>query len=629
MEERVVRTMLSTIGPGGEGEEEDSTDDEFSDASDVDGILFERNNNRQMMTPSLKLPTDVTAETVSNDVSLEEALEEGRQMMIKFIDNRFDEAVEFIFQKGSQNFIYAAGMGVIKSIECLMTMNTSHIQEAINYMKFANEFSNQRRKRHSYTSMISSSLFRSFDYNSYTDEEAHAELIYAGTQIALGLLSIIEDQSIYGIINAAFTIRSSHSTYKECLNILNSKTNWSSDKLREHFESGTRLGIGAFDLFVSMFPNKLAKLLEYVGFHSDRDVALDELNKSVNLPDGYMYDLSSILLSTYYGFVEYFYGVGEGEVEFFEKQSKVWARRTPNSSIARIGLAIQQQITGNPDGAIDLYKKCVFDSSETFKQLELAAYWGVAGCHFMKGEWADAAHHINILREGCKWSPALFTYLYAIFQLMRVEEEGRLELVPEISECFKAIPKLKRTVGGRKVFHEKIVIERSKRYRNNVTDMIIPPLELLYIWNMFNMMCGRKELIEPFIKRIDNKFATYKGDKDDDDACLDAYAYLIFMRGVCLRHLGQSDDAIRCFQDVLSCKKRIEHETHLLPQACFEIGSIERKKGNLTEAKKWLKRAKDDYSNYMTEVMIQHRTHHLLKCIKKERRERQEDDDDD
>src|SRR5256885_890421 len=88
-------------------------------------------------------------------------------------------------------------------------------------MKFSDQFSNQLRKRHSYTSMISSSLFRSFDYNSYTDEEAHAELIYAGTQIALGLLSIIEDQSIYGIINAAFTIRSSHSTYKECLNIPN------------------------------------------------------------------------------------------------------------------------------------------------------------------------------------------------------------------------------------------------------------------------------------------------------------------------------------------------------------------------------------------------------------------------
>lgn len=105
---------------------------------------------------------------------------------------------------------------------------------------------------------------------------------------------------------------------------------------------------------------------------------------------------------------------------------------------------------------------------------------------------------------------------------------------------------------------------------------------------------------------------------ESSDTCLDAYAYLMFMRGVFLRHLSQTDDAIECFKDVLSCKKRIDQETHLLPQACFEIGSIMRKSGNLVEAKKWLKKARDDYSNYMTEVMIQHRCSHMLKCIKKE-----------
>lgn len=90
-----------------------------------------------------------------------------------------------------------------------------------------------------------------------------------------------------------------------------------------HFESGVRLGIGAFDLFVSMFPNKLAKLLEYVGFHANRDVALIELNKSVNLTDGLLYDVSSILLSTYYGFVEFFYGCGETDLSFFDRNAKV------------------------------------------------------------------------------------------------------------------------------------------------------------------------------------------------------------------------------------------------------------------------------------------------------------------
>lgn len=92
----------------------------------------------------------------------------------------------------------------------------------------------------------------------------------------------------------------------------------------------------------------------------------------------------------------------------------------------------------------------------------------------------------------------------------------------------------------------------------------------------------------------------------------------MFMRGVCLRHLGQTEDAVQCFEDVLSCKKRIDSETHLLPQSCFEIGSIKRKAGHLLEAKKWLKRARDDYSNYLTELMIDHRSNHLLKCIKHE-----------
>lgn len=467
------------------------------------------NNNEKIITPGMNLD-EKHEKLTHNDIPLEEALEDGRQMLINFIDNRFDETVEKLFEKGDKNFIYAAGMGVIKSIAGILSMSTEAIEEAMNYMKFANEFASNMRKKHSYTSY----LFRySFDYNLYTDEEAHAELIFAGTQIALGLLSIIGDQSIYGIINAALTIRSSHTTYKECLNILNYKTNWSSERVREHFESGTRLGIGAFDLFVSMFPNKLAKLLEYVGFHSDREVALVELNKSVDLPDGYMYDLSSILLSTYYGFVEYFFGCGEAHIDFFEKQSKVWARRTPNSSIARIGLAIHQQITGNPDEAIDLFNKCVFDSSKAFKQLELASYWGLCGCYTIKRDWASAAKYVGTLKDNSKWSPALFTYLYAVFQFMVMKEQNQPQLEEEISNCLKRIPQLKRTVGGRKVFHEKIVIDRSKRYANCVQEMILPPFELIYIWNMFQMMYGKEELIQPFLDMIDNEFINYKNDK--------------------------------------------------------------------------------------------------------------------
>lgn len=97
-----------------------------------------------------------------------------------------------------------------------------------------------------------------------------------------------------------------HSSFRECAYIFKNKLNWDSTIARMHFESGTRLGIGSFDLIISFFPTKLAKLLEYIGFNSDRDLAIDELTQAVNLVDGLYYDISSILLSAYYGFLGWF-----------------------------------------------------------------------------------------------------------------------------------------------------------------------------------------------------------------------------------------------------------------------------------------------------------------------------------
>lgn len=66
-----------------------------------------------------------------------------------------------------------------------------------------------------------------------------------------------------------------------------------------------------------------------------------------------------------------------------------------------------------------------------------------------------------------------------------------------------------------------------------------------------------------------------------------------------------------------------------MPQSCFELGLIEKKLGNYSACKKWLKRARDDYDNYMTEVMIQYRTQHLLKQLKSDAKDGRCKDNDD
>ncbi|XP_074598326.1 tetratricopeptide repeat protein 39A-like isoform X2 [Brevipalpus obovatus] len=541
--------------------------------------------------------------------SLDDALQEGRELMKMFINNKMEEVLPILQEKSTSNMIYALGVAAVRFFEAILTLDKDYLHSTIEAFKYSAAFADSLRHK-SYTSFIFTP-----NYDSYSDEECHAELCYAKSLLLWGLVTALEDQSIYGFINGALKIRASHQAYKECLNILKIKNSWESEISRMHFESGTRLGIGAFDLVISFFPTKMAKLLEFVGFNSDRDVALGELNQSVALVDGLLYDVTSILLSGYYGFLEYFYGLGEGDVDFFDRSSKIWLIRTPDSAIVKLGLGLREQIIGNPDKAIDFYLQCI--NGQTFwKQLNFACYWEMVWSYAMKCDWQNAAIYAKLLKDDCRWSPAMFTYLYSVFLFMVMEECNLPDLEEEISRNLLRIPQLKRRFGGKRAFHEKLVIERSRKYHNKVKQLLLPPFELLYIWNIFNMMSNNSCLLKPFIERIEAKLMLHDGDKENESARLDRYSYLIFMKGVCYRHLNSLTKATDCFKEVLNCKKRIEDETHLLPQSCFELGMINRKLGKPTEAKKYLKKARDDYSGYITETMIHYRVQCALTSLK-------------
>lgn len=99
----------------------------------------------------------------------------------------------------------------------------------------------------------------------------------------------------------------------------------------------------------------------------------------------------------------------------------------------------------------------------------------------MKCNWDEAAKYAKILKDECKWSPAMFAYLYSVFLFMVMEQEAdeserRKQLIEEISENFKRIPQLKRKFGGKRTFHENIVIERSKKFADQVENLLLPPL---------------------------------------------------------------------------------------------------------------------------------------------------------
>lgn len=113
-------------------------------------------------------------------------------------------------------------------------------------------------------------IIKKANYDMYSEIEVHAELCFAEISILRSLLSFMEDGSLKNLIKNALRIRACYKTYKKCEMIIDHRT-WQNDRMKEHFESGVFLGIGAFDLVISLLPSKIIKLLEFIGFTANRE----------------------------------------------------------------------------------------------------------------------------------------------------------------------------------------------------------------------------------------------------------------------------------------------------------------------------------------------------------------------
>lgn len=48
------------------------------------------------------------------------------------------------------------------------------------------------------------------------------------------------------------------------------KRQWEKTGSRMHFESGVRMGVGTFNLMVSLLPARVIRLLEFIGFSGNK-----------------------------------------------------------------------------------------------------------------------------------------------------------------------------------------------------------------------------------------------------------------------------------------------------------------------------------------------------------------------
>lgn len=179
------------------------------------------------------------------------------------------------------------------------------------------------------------------------------------------------------------------------------------------------------------------------------------------------------------------------------------------------------------------------------------------------------------------------------------------------------MPSLKRTFGGKKAFHEKLVLGRSLAFAENPDGLVLAPFEVVYMFNFIQWTRGKKELIEPLLERVEAKLEPlsrlFPG---EDPKYFDKLAYLIFLKGVFVKLSGNYKKATALFSEVFEMRDKIENDVHLAAQAAYELGLIHRTLQNYELASEWINKAKHDFSGHYSETMINYRSDLALESIK-------------
>ena len=272
-----------------------------------------------------------------------------------------------------------------------------------------------------------------------------------------------------------------------------------------------------------------------------------------------------------------------------------------------------QQLHGNAKEAIVLFNKCKAAQDEVLG-VHNVCNWDLLWSYAILGDWQNAAACAKQLSEKCNWSKATNLYQFACFQHMIMLEQDRPELLDEIREALKRVPEVRKRIIGRTIPPEKFAITKANAFLSGEEEMILPALELFYIWNIYGSAVRNPELLDPLLHKLETTMSPLKGTNEQ-------YFVLLLLRGVCLRNYGKFEEAIGCFREILEQESSIQKVTYIPPHAAFELGLTLMNVNKYAEAREWLERARDHYTGFLVESLVHLRIHGAMSKLKELSRE--------
>ncbi|XP_070169153.1 tetratricopeptide repeat protein 39B [Polyergus mexicanus] len=543
-------------------------------------------------------------------MDLDTAIMEAKKAIHCFFNNDFDQARKILEPWADTSMYHSLGTSVFAFLEAILTFEQKHIEKASETLKQCMSVCSKHRKHTTITQNIGK-IVKRINYDAYTNEEVHAELCYAESLLLKSMLTFVEDETLVSFVKAGLKIRTCFLSYKECMTILNNRK-WGDNIHKVHFESGVRMGIGTFNLMISLLPARIIKLLEFIGFSGDKTYGLTELKAGYNERRGLRQILCVMILLSYNLIVTFVLSHSDGDLEWCEQVLQQELSLYPNGVWFLFFKGRLELTRGNFEECIDWYIKS-WKSQNVWSQFHHLCYWELMWAHCSMQQWNKAIMYATMLANESNWSRTIYLYQKAAILLMQKPSTGSEE--KQLIDCLMMqVPTYKQRIAGKSLPMEKFVIKRTERYFVQKKNLILPIFELMYVWNLFRIIGKRQDLILNIFKRIEETERELKT-ASKNEYYADNKALLLLLKGACLRQMQHPLQSEECLRRVLQLEKSVKEDTYLFPYATVELALLAQDQGDTQLAIGFLEDAKKNYTGYLLESRLHFRIHSDLMML--------------
>uniref|UniRef100_A0A4W3JUI5 Tetratricopeptide repeat protein 39B n=1 Tax=Callorhinchus milii TaxID=7868 RepID=A0A4W3JUI5_CALMI len=487
-------------------------------------------------------------------MDLKTALEESTIALNLFMNNKFSEALELLRPWSKTSMYHALGYSTMHAMQAAMTFEQLYINIRL------------YRKKNSVVESLSS-LVSKQGTDQLTEEEMHAEMCYAECLLQKAALMLVQDENMINFLKGGIKIRTSYNIYKECQQIVEMTHNHVKTDVYSQFEGGVKLGIGAFNLMLSLLPSRILRLLEFIGFSGNREMGLSMLREgaSVHSLRAVLCVLTLLMYQTY--------------------------------------ITAQQK-----------FEECIAAQQE-WRQIHHLCYWELMWSYIFQQNWLKAYQYADLLCKESRWSQAIYVFQKAAILSMLPEEDVK-RMGEDVEAIFRRVEGLKQRFAGKSIPTEKFAVRKARRYNSpNPVKLVLPSLEMMYVWNGFAILGKHAELTERMLITIEQAEAKLNKVQNPTEYQVDDECLVQLLKGLCLKYLHRPLQAELCFNRVVQSERRIRYDHYLVPFTLYEMGLLYKQEGDWNKARRFIETARNNYKDYSMESRLHFRIHAAMNSL--------------